>query len=137
MATSILKSLWGRVLGLDSYNNLSIPEGTIAPESGTATAVAGAATLSKMSGKITSESLTTAQGADYTLTLTNTRIKATDIVLATVANGTNSQGSPVIEKVTPANGSVVIIVQNAHSSAVAFNGTVVVSFVVIKQTTES
>ena len=134
MATGILKSLWGRVLGLDENDVLSIPNGTIAPESGTATAVAGAATLSKMSGKITTESLTTTQGSDYTLTLTNTKIKATDIVLATVANGTNSQASPVIEKVTPANGSVVIVVQNAHGSAVAFNGTLVISFVVIRQT---
>ena len=37
----------------------------------TATATAGAATLNKMSGTVTSESLTTAAGATYTLTVTD------------------------------------------------------------------
>src|SRR5688572_28761934 len=45
-------------------------------DNGTATAVAGAATLSKQSGVITSEALTTAAGSGYTLTLTNTLVSA-------------------------------------------------------------
>jgi hypothetical protein len=96
--------------------------------SGTATAAAGAATLANRFGKITSEALTTAQNANYTLTITNTSIVATDIVFASVANGTNSQGTPIIVRVTPAAGSLVIIVRNAHDSAQALNGTLVVSF---------
>ena len=99
---------------------------------GTATATAGAATLSTLQGKITSEAITTAQNAIYTLTLTNTKIAAGDIVLASVGNGTNTQGSPVVTRVSPANGSVVILVANLHASAQAFNGTIVVSFSVIK-----
>ncbi len=95
---------------------------------GTATATAGAATLNAYQGKVTSESLTTAQNADYTLTITNNKIAAGDIVLVSVANGTNSAGSPVVRMVTPAAGSVVVIVRNIHASAVAFNGTIVVSF---------
>ena len=97
----------------------------------TATAAAGAATLNALAGKITSESLTTAAAAAYTLTLTNSMIAAGDIVWAKVGNGTNSAGIPIIGTVAEAAGSVVIKVENQHASA-AFNGTVVVSFSVSK-----
>lgn len=95
---------------------------------GTATATAGAATLANRFGKVTSEALTTAQNAIYTLTITNTAVAATDMVFASVANGTNSAGTPIIGSVTPAAGSLVITVINQHASAVALNGTVKVSF---------
>lgn len=96
--------------------------------SGTATATAGAATLANRFGKVTSEALTTAQNAIYTLTITNTAIRATDLVMASVANGTNTQGTPVVTRVQPANGSLVILISNLHASAQALNGTIVVSF---------
>lgn len=94
----------------------------------TASATTGAATLNKNSGQITSESLTTAAGAVYTLTLTDSNILATDLVLASVQYGTSTTGSPAITRVTPAAGSVVILVQNVHASA-ALNGTIIISFV--------
>jgi hypothetical protein len=96
--------------------------------SGTATATAGAATLANRFGKITTEALTTAQNAVYTLTITNTAIKAADIVMVSVGNGTNTQGTPTVTRVTPAAGSVVILISNLHASAVALNGTLAVSF---------
>lgn len=96
--------------------------------SGTATATAGAATLDNRFGKITTEALTTAQNANYTLTITNASIRASDLVFASVANGTNTQGTPIIVRVTPAAGSLVIIVRNAHDSVQALNGTLVVTF---------
>lgn len=49
-------------------------------------------------------------------------------MLASVANGTNTQGSPVVTRVTPGNGTLVILVANLHASAQALNGTIVVSF---------
>jgi hypothetical protein len=97
----------------------------------TATATAGAATLSKAAGTVTSEALTTAAAATYTLTITNTVVAAADQVFASVANGTNSAGSPVIQTVTPGAGSLVVVVRNSHASA-AFNGTIKVSFLVLK-----
>lgn len=97
-----------------------------------ATATAGAATANGSVGKITSEALSTAQNAIYTLTLTNSAIAAADVVVASVANGTNTQGTPIIGRVQPAAGSVVIQVINQHASAQALNGTVVVSYQVIK-----
>lgn len=99
---------------------------------GAAVATTGAATLNALHGKITSEALTTAQNAIYTLTLTNDQVAAGDIVLASVANGTNTQGTPMLGRVTAAAGSVTIEVINKHATAQAFNGTVVVSFSVIK-----
>lgn len=97
----------------------------------TATATAGAATLNKASGKVTSEALTTAAGGVYTLTLANSTVAAGDIVLATLANGTNTAGSPGVVRVAPGNGAVTIAVRNGDASA-ALNGTVIVSFVVLK-----
>jgi len=94
----------------------------------TATATAGAATLDSMAGTITTESLVTAAAATYTLTLTNARVvSANCVVMATVANGTNTQGDPVIGRVTPGTGSVAITVVNRHASQ-AFNGTLKISF---------
>ena len=98
-----------------------------------ATAASGAATLNSNAGVITTESLTTAQNAIYTLTLTNSQIKATDIVLVSVGNGSNSAGTPMLGTVTAADGSVVITVINKHASAVALNGTLVIAFVAIGQ----
>lgn len=97
----------------------------------TATATSGAATLNKMAGVITSESLTTAAGADYTLTLTNSDIAAADQVFASVGWGTTTAGTPCVAMVEPAAGSVKIVVQNIHATA-AFNGTIVISFAVFK-----
>lgn len=99
---------------------------------GAAAATAGAATLSATAGKVTTEALTTAQNGVYTLTLTNAQIAAADMVFVSVANGSNSQGTPVVTRVQPAAGSVVIQISNLHASAVAFNGTLVVSFLVTK-----
>lgn len=95
----------------------------------TATATAGAATLSKVSGVVTSEALTTAAAAAYTLTITNTLVSATSIVLASVCFGTSTTGVPVISRITPGANSIVIVITNEHASA-ALNGTIKVSFVV-------
>ena len=105
--------------------------GTIDSDSGTATASAGAATVSKMAGVVTTESLTTAAAAAYTLTLTNTTIAAADMVFASVANGTNSAGIPIVGKITPGSGSCTIGIENQHASN-AFNGTLKISFFVVK-----
>lgn len=118
---------------LDSANDVSIASGKKLAilDNGTASATGGAATLAKYAGVITSEALTTAAGAAYTLTLTNSRITATDIVLASVQNGTNTQGVVVMGLVTPGSSQVVITVRNEHASQ-AFNGTIKISFLVIK-----
>lgn len=97
----------------------------------TATAAAGAVTLNKSSGVITSESLATAAGATYTLTITDNQIAAVDQVYASVQYGTSTTGSPAISRVMPGAGAVVVVVQNIHASA-ALNGTIKVAFFVLK-----
>lgn len=97
---------------------------------GAATATAGAATLKNRFGKITSESLTTAQNAIYTLTVTNAAVKASDIAFASVANGTNTQGTPMVVDVTTGASSLIIRVANKHASAEALNGTLVITYAV-------
>lgn len=97
----------------------------------TATATAGAATLNQYSGTITTEALSTAAGATYTLTITDNKIAANDIAFTSIAWGTNSAGETGIVRLTPGAGSLVIIVKNTHASA-ALNGTLKVSFAVFK-----
>lgn len=100
-------------------------------DSTTATAAAGAATLSKMAGVITSEALTTAAGADYVLTITNTLAAAGDLCWASVDNGTNTTEGACVTRVTVGAGTITIRVRNLHASA-ALNGTVKISFLTCK-----
>jgi hypothetical protein len=93
------------------------------------TAVASAVTLNSQRGIVTTEALTTAAGAAYTLTLTDSRIGANSLVMASVANGTNAAGIPVVGRITPGVGNATIEVRNVHASA-AFNGTLVLSVLV-------
>jgi hypothetical protein len=96
------------------------------------TATSGAVTVTGKVGKITSESLTTAKDAAYTLTMTNTDIVAGDIVLASVALGDSTTGVPVLGTIKPAAGSCVFLVHNKDTGSAAFNGTIVISYLVIK-----
>jgi len=112
--------------GPTSTASLQIDTGTK-----TASATSGAATLDKNSGVITSEDLTTAAGADYTLTLTNSTIAAASQVFASTALGTSTAGEPVVTSVTPAAGSVVIKIRNIDSTN-EFNGTITIAFMNLK-----
>ena len=119
------------ILGSNTPNPATVSAFHLDTGTKTASATAGAATLNKMAGVITSEALTTAAGAQYTLTLTNSDIAATDQVFASVQDGTATAGTPAIATVTPGAGQVVIVVQNIHASA-ALNGTIKISFAVFK-----
>lgn len=97
------------------------------PAKGTATAVAGAATLHMPAGKVTTESLTTASGAVYTLVLTNSLISPSSLVFVSVATGTNTAPGLLLRRVQPGSGSVEIHVENEPGGG-ALNGTIVLSF---------
>ena len=83
----------------------------------TATATSGAATLSTTYGLITSEAITTAAGASYTLTLTNTTVALTSKIQAVAYLGAGTAGALQIVSITPAAGSVVIVVKNVGTAA--------------------
>lgn len=95
----------------------------------TVTAAAGAATKLGRRVQITSEALTTAAAAVYTLTLTNAEVKTDSLVIAKVKLGTSTQGVPIVTSVAEGNGSVVIKVLNNHATD-AFNGTIVIDVLV-------
>lgn len=105
-------------------------------EPATAAATAGAATLNQGAGFVTSEALTTAAGANYTLTLTNSFIDANTLVIANVsygsAAGATTQGTPTVCEVLPAAGSATIVVRNVDGAA-AFNGTIVIGFFLVRK----
>lgn len=96
----------------------------------TATAASGAATCNGYLCRVTSESLTTAAAAEYTLTLTNDKIDANSFVFATVAKGTSTQGTVIAGGTKPAAGSCTVVVSNVHASE-SLNGTIVIDVMVI------
>lgn len=110
---------------------LSLSGVTLDAGTKTVAAVAGAATLAKMAGVVTSEALSTAAGATYALTLTNTNVAAGDQVFASVSLGTATTGMPAVTTTKANAGSVVITVQNLHASA-ALNGTIKIAFFILK-----
>ena len=111
------------------YRELQLRDAAKITGAGSATSTAGAATINKSAGQITTEALTTAAGASYTMTLTNSLIAPTSIVLVTVGKGNATVGEPVVQFVTPAAGKAVILIRNVSAST-ALNGTVTINFAV-------
>lgn len=91
-----------------------------------ATASSGAATANGERMTITSESLSTAAGADYVLTVTNSFSIAGGIINCSAANGTNTTEGLAINRIQPSAGSFLVHVRNTNASA-ALNGTLVLS----------
>lgn len=133
MLTELYAAAQGAVSAVTGVFSGLVTGGSLKLDTGTKTAAAsaGAATLAKSSGIITSEALTTAAGAAYTLTITNSTAAAADIAFASAANGTNTQGWLHVERVTPGASSLVIVVRNIHASE-ALNGTIKIAFAVLK-----
>ena len=98
-------------------------------QEGLATSTAAAATVNTQIGQVTTEALVTAAGSTYTFTLTNALIKAQSQVFVSVGKGTATAGEPVVQFVTPAAGSVVILIRNVAAAA-ALNGTITINFAV-------
>ena len=96
---------------------------------GSATSTANAATINAQTGVITTEALTTAAGATYVMTLTNSLINASSVVQPIVGRGTGTGCGLVPITVTPTTGSVVMVFQNP--GATALNGTYKIAFSVL------
>ena len=110
--------------GLGTFGSLKVGTGTK-----TVTAAAGAATLNKPSGIVTTESLTTAAGATYTLTLTNSTVAAGDIALVSLdSNG--SAGLPEVVSAKCTLNTLTVIVQNDGSASL--NAAVKIGFLILK-----
>lgn len=95
-----------------------------------ATAASNAVTVNAQAFKVTTESLTTAAGAEYLLTMTNNQIATNSIILYSVGKGTDTQGTWACGQATIANGSAVLSLTNTHATE-ALNGTMVFSGIII------
>ena len=105
-------------------------DGNLRFSCGTATAAASAATLNNKCGVITTESLTTLTGSEYTLTLTNSTVASSDILLASLSYGTSTTGVPVIVRVISGTGSAGIVVRLLTTAVL--NGTLQIKFLNLK-----
>jgi hypothetical protein len=94
----------------------------------TGTCVTNAVTISKSAGVVTTEALTTAGGASQAITLTNTLIGTTSVLLCQLQGGTNTTKNITLSAV-PGNGSAVITIYN-NTAATALDGTIIFSFAV-------
>lgn len=100
-------------------------------DSGTATLSSNAATITKWSAVITTESLSTAHTAAATLTITKTGVAAGDLAMISMVGGTNTAGVPVFNAVCTTN-TVTITLRNNAIATNAFNGTFIFNLVILK-----
>lgn len=93
------------------------------------TEAANAVTASGNAGVITTSSLTTAGGASYAITWTNTLITATSVIGLTIQGGTNTTQN-INFKVVPGAGSATLTIYNL-TAATALNGTILIGYSVL------
>jgi hypothetical protein len=94
------------------------------------TSITTGVTCSAYSGVITTVSQTVAAGAEAAFTVTNTKVAATDIVVATIKTHT-SGGTFTVHTTATAAGSFQLTLTNLHASAAGDN-VLVINFVVLK-----
>ena len=98
----------------------------------TQTSTAGAATSNTYSGQIVTEALTTAAGATYTMTLTNSLIGIAGAantypnIVFDIRSGTNTKPGIVPTSSTAGAGSTVLVFTNTGTAAL--NGTMIIAW---------
>jgi hypothetical protein len=102
--------------------------GTVTQQTNRSTGV----TLKKLCGQITTNNASLAAEAAATFTVTNSAVAAGDVVVASIASGSNGGNTSVTVKAV-ASGSFDLLVSNNNASAgTAETGAIVINFVVIK-----
>jgi hypothetical protein len=115
------------VVKLNAANTLT-GSGSISLVKGTATEASNAVTLSKQAGVITTSDLTTAGGASYAITWTNTFISASSVILLSNMGGTNTT-EDFMMSVVPGSGTATLTIYN-NTAATAFDGNIIIGFAV-------
>jgi hypothetical protein len=93
------------------------------------TEAGNAVTASGNSGVITTSALTTAGGANYAITWTNTQISTTSVVGLTIQGGSNNATNNITFKCVPGAGSATLTIYN-NTAATALNGTLLIGYTV-------
>jgi len=105
--------------------------GNLGTLKGTGTVSANAVTINAQAGVITTGSLSTASGANATaITLTNSFITASSVILCQLMGGTNTTLGVTFNAV-PGAGSATITITNGNVAAAALNGTLIIGFAVL------
>jgi hypothetical protein len=95
-----------------------------------ATSISTGVTCDAYSGVITTVSQTVAVGAEAEFTVTNSKVSATDVVVACIKTHT-SAGTFIVATSAVANGSFKLRFTNLDASA-AGNNVLVINFIVLK-----
>jgi hypothetical protein len=97
----------------------------------TGTATGDTLEINALAGKITTDAETTGPNGTFTITLTNSFIEADDLVFVSITKGTDTTGAPILSDVLPGDGTCTIVIRNLTGNG-SFNGTFIVSFLVVK-----
>lgn len=95
---------------------------------GTGTVAGGSVTINAQKGVVTTDNYTTTASQVTNFTLTNNKITASSVMLATLQPGTNITGVPILF-VTPASGSATVGILNAGQAAM--NGNLKIHFTLV------
>lgn len=115
---------------LNNAANVMTGAGQITLAKANGTEAANAVTASGNAGVITTSVLTTAGGATYVITWTNTLITATSVVGLTIQGGTNSATNNITFKCVVGAGSATLTIYN-NTAATALNGTLLIGYSVL------
>jgi hypothetical protein len=88
----------------------------LAADFSTTTAVAGAATLNDLSGKITTDSSAAVDGASYTLTITNNLVSANDVAFVSVALASGTALGFALRSVACTANTITITITNTFAT---------------------
>lgn len=117
-----------QLMRLNAVNTLT-GSGQIVLVKASGTESANAVTASGNAGVITTSALSTAAGATYSITWTNTLITATSVIGLTIQGGTNTVFSIQFSCV-PGAGSATLVIRNIGPTN-ALNGTVLIGYTVL------
>lgn len=95
-----------------------------------ATSITTGVTCNALSGVITTVSQTLAAAAEADFVVTNSKVKATDVIVACIKTHT-SGGSFIVDPVAVADGQFTLRLTNLHASAAGDN-VLVITFLVLK-----
>lgn len=94
------------------------------------TSITTGVTLGAIAGTITTVSSTLAAAAEADFVVTNSKVAATDVVVANIKS-TSSAGTPIVSVAAVAAGSFTLRLTNLHATN-ALDNTLLINFVVIK-----
>jgi hypothetical protein len=116
----------------DEHRNQQLNYAVHGTDIATGTATAGAITQNAYAGKITTDASSAASDAEYTLTITNNKIAAADMVFVSFRLSSGTANNVSLKSVTPAAGSVAIELQNPHDADAWSSAIFVISYFVVK-----